>query len=47
MLKIIIPEDQAKLKRQILALEGLLLQDNEKDRAIHHEALHELRKALA
>lgn len=45
--EIIVPEDRNKLEQQIKALEYLLTQDtNAKDKEIHQEALHELRKKL-
>ena len=47
MLQVEIPTDQEKLKQQILAIEYQLLQDdNDKDREIHQQVLHELRKNL-
>jgi len=46
MLEVVIPNDKTKIKQLILALESLLLNDNAKDKEIHQEALHELRKAL-
>ena len=47
MLKVEIPTDQEKIKQQILAIEYRMLQDNnDKDREIHQEVLHELRKNI-
>jgi hypothetical protein len=46
MLKVIVPEDRAKLDRQIAALEYQLQHDtSEKARQIHRAALNELKAA--
>ena len=48
MLKVVIPDNIEKIKRQIFALEWQLTQDTrEKDIQIHTGALNTLKKALA
>lgn len=47
MLKVVIPENQDKIKQQIEALKWQLTQDTDKkSRRIHEEALEALRNAL-
>jgi hypothetical protein len=47
MLKVIIPSNQEKIKRQIEALEWQIIQDtDEKSRRIHEKALEALGNAL-
>lgn len=47
MLNVVIPNNQAKIKQQIEALEYILTQDtDEKSRKIHEQALKALKNAL-
>lgn len=47
MVKVVIPADTEKLKKQIAALEYQIQHDtNGKDRAIHQQALEDLQKEL-
>lgn len=47
MLKVIIPSNQEKIKRQIEALEWQITQDtDEKSKRIHQQALEALKNAL-
>ncbi|MED4342825.1 hypothetical protein [Bacillus licheniformis] len=47
MLSLCVPDDVKKLREQKQALEWLLAQDtNEKDKAIHEQALKTINKAL-
>jgi hypothetical protein len=47
MLKVIIPKDKIKIRKQIKALEYQFKNDtNDKDRKIHEEALEQLKKML-
>ena len=46
-MKVEIPKDKERIKQQIQALEWQIEQDtNEKDKAIHQEALKDLQAAL-
>lgn len=47
MIEVIVPNDKAKLQRQIKALEHLIKNDvSEKDRMIHQAALEKLKAEL-
>lgn len=47
MLKFEVPEDKAKIKKQIAALEYQIKNDtNDKDKTIHVAALNDLKRAL-
>ena len=47
MLKVVIPQDKDKIKKQIQALEWQITQDTDrKDRKIHLQALKALKQAL-
>lgn len=47
MVRVSVPTDKNKLKKQISALEWQLTQDkSEKDREIHRQALTELKREL-
>lgn len=45
MLKIVIPDNEVKIKQQIKALQWQIQHDNPKDKQIHIQALQELKKA--